>query len=43
MSAYVGHVEGGEHDRILEAYVSQLLLVPMPTWNLQGNPRAWTY
>lgn len=43
MSAYAGHVEGGEHDRRLEAYVSQLLLVPMPTWNLQGNPRAWTY
>ena len=43
MSAYAGHVEGGEHDRRLEAYVSQLLLVPVPTWNLQGNPRAWTY
>lgn len=43
MSANAGHVEGGEHDRRLEAYVSQLLLVPVPTWNLQGNPRAWTY
>ena len=43
MSAYAVHVEGGEHDRRLEAYVSQLLLVPVPTWNLQGNPRAWTY